>query len=575
MLAVMRGMTSMRSVLMASAVLSLAVGAGFATAATDTASDGNLDLIANPQVCGRVGTALSDASVADMVMVDGFGSGGFPVDTRVAEAQAWFNHGVRLRWAFEHAESVRAFRKARLLDPTCGMCAWGEAWALGPNLNGGGNDEASQVAARKAALDARRLARDATPLQRQMIDALVQRYSGKADTRADRFARAMDRLVERNPTDVALKSIAADAWMLKAERWWDDNGQAADPAIPRALAILEQALAQSPDDPASIHLYIHLTEWSDDPHAAIPYGERLAELAPGASHLVHMPSHTFYRVGRYKDAMTSNVQAVALDRRYAQLASPPGGVPGMPLHGHNIHFGLGGALMAGGAEPGLALADAFLATYPNIPASNAWRQIVANNAYAVYGRFADPARVAALAEPAQSHPLLRISWHYARGEAAARSGDARAVRVEAQAIKAIRQATTFADPMAAEQAGFTEVSQRVLEGRAAMLENNPAAAAVAYGRAADIQAMGEEGGDPPVIWFPTRRSLAAALLASGDAAAAKAKVEELLTDWPHDPYSLFVLAEAETALGNTQAAAEARRHAREQWVGGEMSLAAA
>ncbi len=108
-----------------------------------------------------------------------------------------------------------------------------------------------------------------------------------------------------------------------------------------------------------------------------------------------------------------------------------------------------------------------------------------------------------------------------------------------------------------------------------MIEGNPAAAVVAYGRAAEIQGSGEEGGDPPVIWYPTRRSLAAAMLAIGYAAGAKAKIEELLTDWPSDPYSLWVLAEAESALGNTAAAEAARIRSRVEWVGGAMTLAAA
>jgi len=539
-----------------------------------TADRAMMDLIERPQVCGPGGAAdLSGAPLADMVMVDGFGSGGFKIDTAVPEAQAWFDHGVRLRWAFEHGESVRAFRKARLLDPTCAMCAWGEAWAMGPNLNGGGGGEETRIAALRTAREARRLARRGPPVQRQMIDALVQRYSGRESSRANRFATAMDRIARRNPADVAVAAITADAWMMKADRWWDDDGKAADPGIVRAMQILEQTLARAPDDPGAIHLYIHLTEWSDDPHKAIPYGERLAALAPGASHLVHMPSHTFYRVGRYRDAMMSNVKAVALDRRYDGLAKPPGGVPGMPLHGHNIHFGMGGALMAGGADEGLKLADWYLATYPDIPADNLWRQMVANNAYAVYGRFGDPERVAALKEPAATHPMLRISWRYARGEAAARAGDAGAVRAEAAAIAELRTDPSFATgPMLEPRKAFVELSQRVLEGRAAMIEGDYPAAIAAFGRAAELQAMDDEGGDPPVIWYPTRRSLAAAMLASGDAAGARAKILELLEDWPGDPYSYFVLSQAEAALGRVAPAADARRLSQVEWIGGEMSL---
>ena len=562
----------MRTILMAGVALTVSL-IGPAAVADATAERAMLDRIERPQVCGPAVSANAGTPVADMVMVDGFGTGGFAIDTAVPEAQAWFNHGVRLRWAFEHKESVRAFRKARLLDPTCGMCAWGEAWALGPNLNGGGNDDDSQAAALTAARDARRLARRATPMQRQMIDALVQRYSGLQGSRDRRFALAMDRIARRNPSDITVAAITADAWMLKADEWWDDEGKAKDPGITRAMAILEQALAMAPDDPGAIHLYIHLTEWSDDPHKAIPYGERLAALAPGASHLVHMPSHTFYRVGRYRDAMMSNVNAVALDLRYDGLARPPGGVPGMPLHGHNIHFGMGGALMAGGGEEGLKLADWFLTTYPDIPADNVSRQIVANNAYANYGRFGSPDQVAALKEPPETHPMLRISWRYARGEASARAGDAAAVRAEAEAIRVIREDPSFlTGRMAERRRDFTELSQRVLEGRAAMIEGNAAAAVAAFTRAAEIQGQREEGGDPPAIWYPTRRSLAAALLLKGDAAGARAKVLELLEDWPNDPYSYFVLAEAEAALGNGDAAAEARRRSRIEWIGGAMEL---
>ena len=303
------------------------LAAGPAAVADMRAETTAMTLVSNPQVCGKVGSAESGASVADMVMVEGFGSDGFVIDTQNPQAQAWFDHGVRLRWAFEHSESVRAFRKARLLDPSCAMCAWGEAWAIGPNLNGGGTDDQSIATGLRVAREARRLTRNATPVQRQMIDALIQRYSGREATRGQRFARSMDRLARNNPADIGLASITADAWMLNAEEWWDEDGKAADPGITRAMGLLEGALALSPDNPAAIHLYIHLTEWSDDPHKAIPYGERLALLAPGASHLVHMPSHTFYRVGRYREAMRSNVNAVALDKRYVVLATPPPFVP--------------------------------------------------------------------------------------------------------------------------------------------------------------------------------------------------------------------------------------------------------
>ncbi len=557
------------------AVAALALVAAAPAAVADATVEGTLwGLIDNPILCASPDEAADEAGapVAEMVMVEGFGTGGFVIDTTNPEAQAWFNHAVRLRWAFEHTESVRAFQRARLIDPTCGMCAWGEAWAMGPNLNGGGTGEEVRRAALRIAREARRLARDADPIQRQMVDALIQRYSGFESSRARRYAERMDRIARDNPADVAIANITADAWMMLEHEWWDDDGQALYPGITRAVELLEAALARTPDDPGAIHLYIHLTEWSDDPHRAIPYGERLALLAPGASHLVHMPSHTFFRVGRYRDAMMSNVNAVALDARYVEMASPPGGIRGVRLHGHNIHFGMGGALMAGGADEGLHLAERFLTLYANhARTETTWGQATANNAYALYGRYGSDAQIAALAEPPESRPLMRIGWRYARGEAAARRGDADAVALEAAEIARLRQALphnadhTFTN-------SFSEVFQKVLEGRAAMIRGDWPAAIQAYGRAAALQGEGEEGGDPPIIWFPTRRSLAAAMLASGDAAGARDKVLELLEDWPSDPYSYFVLAEAYDALGDNEAAARARTAGRVEWIGGDMTL---
>ena len=557
----------MRPILLAGVALT-AIMIGPAAVADATADRAIRDLIENPSICGdanRPQDVLAGTPVADMVMVPGIGSDHMAVDAN-AEAQAWFDYGIQLRWAFQHTESVRAFQKARLLDPSCGMCAWGEAWAMGPNLNGGGTADSVDPAALKIARDARRLARDASVQQRRMIDGLIQRYSGRKSSRSDRFARVMDRQARDNPDDINLAAIAADAWMINAEDWWNKDGTAKDPGITRAMTILEAALDKAPDDPGAIHLYIHLTEWSADPHKAIPYGERL-----------HMPSHTFFRVGRYRDAMNSNVAAVALDRQYDGTARPPGGLSGMPLHGHNIHFGMGGALMAGGADEGLKLADWFLTVFDDIPADSLWRQITANDAYALYGRFGSQEQVEALKEPSVANPLQRVSWRYGRGEAASRRGDAAAVRAEVAAIRAIREAPAFATgPMAEARMSFTELFQRVLEGRAAMIEGNASAAVAAFTRAAALQAEGgDEGGDPPAIWYPTRRSLAAAMLAGGDAAGAKAKVDELLKDWPNDPYSYFVLSKAEAALGHEAAAAEALRRAHLEWIGGEMTLAGA
>lgn len=560
----------------------LGAAAAAALAAPATVADATTDrmiaeLVTNPPVCLPGTDVPLDArqdDLSDMIMVDGFGTGGFAIATTNPEAQRWFDHGVRLRWAFEHSESVRAFRKARALDPDCAMCAWGEAWAMGPNLNGGGGGEEVAKAALKIARDARRMGRRETAVNRQLMDALVQRYSGREDSRDNRFAQATERLADNNPNAIGLQSIAADALLMTTWDWWDEDGKAKTREISKAVEVLERTLALSPDDPGAIHLYIHLTEWSDDPHRAIPYGEKLALLAPGASHLVHMPSHTFYRVGRYREAMMSNVNAVALDKAYDQKARPPGGVPAMPLHGHNIHFGMGGALMSGGREEGLKLADWFFEVFADIAPDNTWRQVMTANAYALYGRYGTAEEVAALPDPGETRPLQRLFWHYAKGELAARQADPDAILAEAKAIGDLAEIITAegGDDMAPQEKAIIAIPRLVLEGRAAMADGDWAKAQTAFREAAELQESVDLGGDPPAWWYPIRRSLAAALALGGDPAAAKAEIETFTAKWP-DPSAFFVLAAAERALGNAEAAEAATAKSNVEWIGPRRTLA--
>ena len=81
---------------------------------------------------------------------------------------------------------------------------------------------------------------------------------------------------------------------------------------------LERVLARDPNHPGAIHYYIHAVEASDRPERAEPCADRLRGAIPGAGHLVHMPSHIYYRVGRYVDAL-----AAAHAPAVAALIHPP------------------------------------------------------------------------------------------------------------------------------------------------------------------------------------------------------------------------------------------------------------
>ena len=490
------------------------------------------------------------------VLIEGLGTAGIAPDTASAEARAWFEQGVRLVWAFDEVEAIRAFREAQRLDPACALCAWGEAWARGPTINLQPRTE-ELPAARAAAERAVRLSRRLGERERRLIRAMRAR-TGEREFRNARYARTMQRLAGLYPDDDALNVIAADALMVGG----DSTAGAAAAAAPKAL--LERVLSRNPDHSGAIHMYIHLTDWIDAQRLAEPYAERLGRIAPAASHLVHMPSHTFYGVGRYSDAAAVNVAAIAADRAFAERARPAASNYRTGLLGHNMHFAMNSALFRGDGATALSVARQFRERFP---ALEGWRRLIGSSVWFSEGLHGDPEAVLALPEPDKEDAFSAAMRHYARGEALARRGDGARVRAEAEAIRALREGPRA--PQLGGEAGavMAEIAQLVLEGRAAMLGGDHAAAATAYRSAMERQVAAGFGSDPPLWWYPVRRSLAAAQLASGDAAGARLQLLASLERWPNDPLALAALARAEQALGNGAEAERTLTRARAIWDG--------
>src|SRR5207244_1952684 len=127
----------------------------------------------------------------------------FPVSTRNTQAQLFMNQGLNLSYAFNHAEAGRAYREAARLDPNLAMAYWGEALALGPNINAP-MDPASEPKALEAIQKAVALKAKASPREQALIDALTQRYSGRAEDRRARdvaYADAMRKVHLQFPDD--------------------------------------------------------------------------------------------------------------------------------------------------------------------------------------------------------------------------------------------------------------------------------------------------------------------------------------------------------------------------------------
>ncbi len=472
-------------------------------------------------------------------IMPGYGNGGFPVTTRVRAAQAYFDNGMQLAHAFAHNAAIAAMTEAVRLDPACAMCLWGQAWASGPTINYGKSDQELGPLSEMADKAAKLAETNGTDRERALIKALQRRYrnggGGKPGDLA--FAKSMAALAGRYPQDDEIAVITADAWLMTHAETPEDWKVNAEVAMP----LLEAVLKRSPNDTGAIHFYIHATEIAGKAGLAERYADKLIPLAPRASHLVHMPSHTYYWVGRYQDAADVNMRAVEIGEENARELGlpPPDGVWGLPYHAHNVTYGLGGALESGDARTALELGRPLVQRSQTGADAGAFSQLIAANGYFALAVFADPAEVLALPEP--KLPILAVAWHYARGEAFARKGDAAAVRKEAIAIKGL--VGDLPDDGSKQAQQLTFIARNVLGGRAAMLERRPADAALAFQQAAEIQESPDFSSvsDPPAWYYPVRRDLAAALLASGDRAGAKAQAEAALAYRVKDPGTLALL----------------------------------
>ncbi|MFC0589991.1 hypothetical protein ACFFF7_11250 [Novosphingobium aquiterrae] len=483
-------------------------------------------------------------------LLTGYGNGGFTISGANPQAQAFFSNGLELHAAFAHRAAVLAMKEAVRLDPACAMCKWGESLTDGPTINYG-KDAKERMPLLALARQAETAAKSGSPKERALTAALVTRYRPVAVHKADQaYAAAMLTVAKTFPADNEIAVLAADAQMVSA--FSEDSDDFDHAAIDRAIALIEPVLARAPDHTPAIHFYIHASEVAGRPALAEPYADKLAALAPRASHLVHMPSHTFYWVGRYQDAADTNRRAVEIGKANARaLGNPdPKGVWDLPYHAHNVIYGLGGALMAGDSRTALDLArplvEASMAREKGGPGS----QLLSASGYFVLARF-DPASVLALGEPKLDY--LKAARHYARGEAMVWQGDLAAARIERDAIpeqiaKGPRKDWPKDATVAAE--AMLGITRAVLDGRIAMAEKRWADAAAAFRTGALLEETKDfsDFTDPPAFWYPVRRDLAAALLASGDAGGAQREAETALVLRKHDPVAEQILAAAQAAL---------------------------
>ncbi|HRK78114.1 MAG TPA: hypothetical protein PLQ95_06210 [Thiobacillus sp.] len=503
---------------------------------------------------------------------DNLGKLHFAVSTGHPLAQRYFDQGLRLAYAFNHAEAARAFRQAQSLDPGCALCHWGEALVLGPNINAP-MDQAANVAALAAIGRAQAQASTASPREHELIAALAQRYS--SDPKAERaaldaaYAQAMSAIAARYPRDADIALLHAEALMnLSPWDYWEAAGARPKGRTAEILTLLEQVLQRQPDHPGAIHYYIHMVEASANPGRALPYADRLGSLMPGAGHLVHMPFHIYYRVGQYKDAIEANRRAVAADEAYLAAANPEGIYP-LAYYPHNIHSLMTSAQMAGDGPAAIAAAEKLAQVVSrDAGRSIAWVQPILVAPYFAHAQFSAPDAMLALADPGDELPYVRAMWHYVRGVAHARRGESAAAQAEVAAMRRLVQGNDFSGLVGGGVPApeVIELAQHIVLGRIAQSGGNWQQARIEFEQAVALEDRLAYA-EPPYWYYPVRQSLGAVLLAAGRLDEAEAIFRQSLLRAPNNGWALHGLAATYQRQGKQRAAATVRKQFSQAWVG--------
>jgi len=508
---------------------------------------------------------------ADIALDHGLGALHYAVTTKNAEAQKYFDQGMRYVYAFNHEQAIASFQKATALDPNLALGYWGAALALGPNINMDVDPEREKQAfeAEKAA---QAHASNASAKEQDLITALARRYSDDpgADLKklAVNYSRAMKEVAAKYPKDDDIATLYAESLMdLHPWKFWSHDGKPNE-GTDEIVSVLEGVLKRNPNHIGANHYYIHAVEASPNPGRALSSANRLKTLAPSAGHLVHMPAHIYQRTGNYAGAAAANAAGAKADRAFMSKYGAESMYAGM-YYNHNLDFGAASYAMIGDFKNAKEVADEvssnavkMTAMMPMIEAASVdslkvllrfgrWNDII-------NGKFDTPG------------PMSTALLHFARGVAFAQLGNIAGAESEAKAFGDAR--TKVADETGLfqnSQQKIVDVASEVLNGRLAAARGDRAGAIAAYRKA--VASEDALDYDEPADWFyPTRESLGAALLRDGQYAAAEKVFREDLARNKNNPRSLYGLSRA--LRGQKKDATSTTAQFTKLWRGGAIRI---
>ena len=464
----------------------------------------------------------------------GLGTFARPISSSNAEAQAFFNQGFQMMWSFAKPEAVRSFRESWKRDPNCAICYWGEAWAWGSYLNAPMSAEEAPYAYAAIQKAKSLAAAHATPVERALIDAMTVRYVEHFDpnTRGSQdraYAEAMGKLADRYPGDLDIVTLYGDAlFLLEPRRGSRDVN---DPNVQRLHHVLESVLARDMHHPGACHLYVHATESTAVPERAEACAEFLGRSIPGASHINHMPSHTWNEVGRWGDSVRANLEAWHSDLK----AAVGEGFAIYPEH--NLHMLLYAASMDGQG----AIAMRAAKDYAKLTNDTSFQVLTLIR----FGRFDEVLEVT-------NRPKGEIQgalWDFATGYAYLRQGQPDFARVYLQ--RARQTADTSKAMVRVHTAkNLVGIVAGILEGEIARADGDLPKAITLFESAVTLQ-EGLTYDEPEPLPFHAAHWLGAALLEAKRYDEAERAYRKELEHHPHNGWSLLGLQQALTAQGES------------------------
>jgi tetratricopeptide (TPR) repeat protein len=519
----------------------------------------------------------SHAQAHAVVLVTGIGDLHHPVSTKNPQAQQFFDQGLRYIYAFNHDEAARSFRHAAKLDPDLAMAYWGIAEAVGPNYNDPA-DPGRYKQAHDAVQKALDLSAHASASDQAYIQALAKRFPADPNSdlkkAAEDYRDAMRQVVSEFLDDLDAAALFAEAGMnLHPWGLWHVDGTP-EAGTDEIVSTLESVMKRDPNHLGAIHYYIHAVEASPTPERALAGANRLAALAPGAGHIVHMPAHVYIRTGDYEAAIKTNEKAAEVDRAYIKATGVQGIYP-MMYYSHNLHFIAMCAAMNGNYAESRKNADLLTTNVgphvKEVPPLEGFMTIP----MAVEVRFHHWDEILKMPQPDASMKVATVFWHFGRGMALAGTGKVTEAEAEYKIVSDAEAATPpdviFQMPINNKAKDIMKIATDVLGAKIAVAKKDNGGA---IGMLRDAVAIQDtlKYGEPPDWFFPVRESLGAALLMNGDAAGAEKVFREDLQRNLRNPRSLWGLHQALMRQEREYDAGFVQKQFEASWRGGAEAL---